>query len=124
MEWVVKGALARSSRPGYPDHAVSKDTVEEEVGFWRKAGIRSIICLLDDRQLAYYADIADGLIGYYKEAGFHVAHIPVQDYKSPPLSKNALQRIAKAYDDLPKPVLIHCSAGIDRTGMAVETLVE
>lgn len=124
MEWVVKGTLARSSRPRYPDHAVSRETVEKEVGIWREAGIRSIICLLDDRQLAYYADIADGLLGCYKEIGFHVTHIPVQDYKIPPLSEKDQEQIAKAYGNPPNPVLIHCSAGIDRTGMAVEMLVE
>ena len=40
----------------------------------------------------------------------------------PPLDADALERIAQAYATLPKPALVHCSAGVDRTGRALEYL--
>jgi protein tyrosine/serine phosphatase len=35
------------------------------------------------------------------------------DYQRPP--ESAMQEVLEAFDELPKPVLIHCSAAIDRT---------
>jgi protein tyrosine/serine phosphatase len=46
--------------------------------------------------------------------------VPVPDYQMPPLSSADLAMIQKTFTKLPKPWLIHCSAGIDRTGAAVE----
>jgi Tyrosine phosphatase family len=59
------------------------------------------------------------LMSYYRAAGFAVVHVPARDHQTPPLSLDQLKAIWNAYRDLPKPVLVHCSAGIDRTGRAV-----
>ena len=40
------------------------------------------------------------------------------------VTDDALQKVWMAYQELPKPVLIHCSAGRDRTGKAVDYLLK
>ncbi len=82
-------------------------------------GIRSIICLLDDGQLRLYGSLRINLVSYYKATGFQVKHIPVRNYQHAALSDSQLKEVWKAWRTLEKPVLIHGSAGIGRTGKAV-----
>ena len=82
-------------------------------------GIYSIICLLEQAQLdRYYVRGGlnlhpNGLLGYYKERGFEISHFPMTDYQRP--AATFMNRVLQEFDRLPKPVLIHCSAAIDRT---------
>ena len=123
MEWAIEGELARGCRPGYPDKCeITQDTVDDWINEARNICIKSIICFLDKDQLCYYDALPSGLINYYQNMGFEVNHIPVKDYKCPPLSEEEKKKTIKAYNELPKPVLVHCSAGCDRTGAAVECI--
>ena len=121
--WVLENNLARSSRPGYggeKGQPVPKSEVDDWMMEAKELGIVSIICLLGEDQLNFYDELPGGLVSYYRSFGFAVEHVPALDHQDPPLTDNHLERIWSAYQSLEKPVLIHCSAGVDRTGMAVQ----
>ena len=123
-EWVLPELLAKSPRPGYPGReGSSKEVVDEWIENVRAMGVRSIICFLSDHQLAFYSDLPSGLIQYYRDAGFDVAHIPEDDYKSPPLSEEGVREAVASFERLQKPALVHCSAGLARTGMAIDAIL-
>ena len=121
-EWVIRDKLARWCRPGYSGEnsaPVLRASVDQWLAAVKGFGVHSVICLLADGHLALYDDLPGGLVHYYEAAGLHVAHVPARDHKSPPLSSDQLEAAWRHYQRLAKPVLVHCSAGVDRTGAAV-----
>lgn len=126
--WVIEGRLACAQRP-LRDHPrfhgrsplppEARPLVVSWVDRILQAGFRSVISLLEEAQLdRYYVRGGinlhpDGLLGYCRACGLQVESIPCNDYQ-PPRDDQKCQAL-KAFRRLSKPVLLHCSAGIDRT---------
>lgn len=125
MSAVIPAKLFRSPRPGYSGGErtpVSMGQLQHWIEAAQALGIASVICLLDEEHLRLYPD--SSLIQIYTMAGFAVRHIPAVDHCHPPLTADQLSAVLSAYRKLSKPVLIHSSAGLGRTGFAVEHILE
>lgn len=138
--WPIRGELACSQRP-LRDHRVFEDCnplpsesfplIANWIDKVCKAGIRGVICLLTPKQLQRYEGFhTGGLLGAYREAGLTVVHIPVFDEVHPDdtegsmvLGKEVFNKAFECFSTLPKPVLLHCSAGIDRSSPVAAEIV-
>lgn len=128
--WVIPRELVCAQRPlgchpDFGEHCRLPLRAKPLVAHWvdrvqRELGVRSIICLLQKRDLDYYyvgvGLHQGGLLGFYASRGLRVSHQPMKDYKPPEQSQ--LDLVLEAFEALPKPVLLHCSAGIDRIAPA------
>lgn len=111
MIWEIEGELIRSARPCYDSKNISARNVKKWLDDSKKEhGIKSIICLLCNEHLSLYPM---SLINFYKLHKFDVFHLKIADNNLPTISQ--LDKIYDAFESLPKPVLIHCSAGMARS---------
>ena len=121
----IPDLLFATSRPGYDygsNAQVSPEVVFQWIAEAKSSGAKSIICLLNDQHLKLYGAPPNGLLQAYRDAGFEVGHVSVLDHQTPPLSGSELKSVEQHFKELPKPILIHCSAGVDRTVAAVRYL--
>jgi|ERR1017187_1239480 signal transduction histidine kinase len=136
LHWVIPRSLACAHRPlrHHPVYGGSGNNLGPAAAIlvhqWakdiRESGIKSVIPLMHDRDLRCYASLdlgATNLLEFYKEQGFDVFHVPWEDphhKKSTPSEKRITllrvrQEALAAYEKLAKPVVVQCSAGIDRS---------
>ena len=131
--WVIQDRLACAQRPlrdnpnfgGGPGRRPpplppeARPFLEAWVDRVIQGGFRSVISLLEVAQLERHyirGGInlhSQGLLGYYRHRGLKVQSVPCTDYQRP--SDRQMHKIQEAFLRLPRPALLHCSAGIDRT---------
>ena len=125
LQWVIEGVLARSCRPCYHEDVPTRVALNKWLNEAAIMKIRGILCLLSQKELQeFYGAHGIDLLAWYRNRGFVACHMPVADYLQPPLTNSDLATIRAAFKELPKPCLVHCSAGIDRTGAAVELILK
>ena len=116
-----------SSRPFTPSDLDRRQARSPTESFL-DSGICSVICLLELAQLdKHYVHgglglPGGGLLEYYKRRGLEVRHQPTTDYQRP--SEELMENVLSDFDELTPPVLLHCSAAIDRTVPVAAFLVE
>jgi len=99
--WLVPSALAGSGRPG------RYAPLDEDLLFLHHQGIEVILSLLETTMN----------LPEYRAAGFEVHHFPVEDFTAPELEQVAEScTIIDRNLSAERKVLVHCNAGIGRTG--------
>lgn len=98
--WIDKPKILGSGNPGI-------DKLRE----LRKEGFDTVICLLENMQLAFYSVDEAEMIGYT------IHSIPIANFRSPalPQMKEFLTLVDSSLQQGGK-VIIHCLAGMGRTG--------
>ncbi len=136
LVWVIPSGLACAHRPlrhhphyggsGQPIPREAKPLISDWVEQIRLEGIASIISFMHDRDVRCYREIDLGgvnLIEFLAHEGFPLCPLPWEDPEHSrtdrAVKRAKLEQVRKdaleAYERLPKPVLLVCSAGIDRS---------
>ena len=105
FSFVLEGRLAGMAAPDR-----SREGLRRVVSFLAEQGFGGIVCLtmrgLDERIV--------------REAGLRFFHIPVEDFTAPSLEQvAALVAFVNEVAQQQQPTVIHCGAGIGRTGTAL-----
>lgn len=117
-----KGFIFGAQRPGFPGRFCQKMVVDEWIAYMKKQGISRVVCLLSEEELELYPTLEAGLLGVY--AGVfgpdNVLWAPTPDKHL--LNSEVVRHLCyflHASAAQSQKTVIHCSAGLGRTGQAL-----
>ena len=91
----------------------------------RQLGLKSLIVMLTAEEMdSYYPQLGQRLLDYYRDAGFKVRNIMTQDSGGIVSLPVLGDRAFAAFKALPKPVLVHCNAGLERSKFVIRAILE
>ena len=107
-----------ANRPGYPQNFVDNLSVQDWIDHVKEKGIKRVVVLLTkDEMDDYYQQ--DLLAAYKKEFGNdNVLNVPIKDFSIP--KKEQFDKINDWIDSSPLKTVVHCSAGLGRTGQVLK----
>jgi protein-tyrosine phosphatase len=103
-------------RPGYPLHEVPPAPVAQWLAFMRAHGIQRVVCLLTPEQLAYYDDLLGSYFAHFGADRVRCAPIPDLVLADRVALTGGILPFLMEADRAGERVVVHCSAGIGRTG--------
>ncbi len=114
--FIGQGRLAMSRAPGW------LGDLHEELAQIRSDGIGSVLALVEDKDIPFFgiAESVDDYVAAVAEAGLVLLRHPIPDHGVPTSVPNFVATIAGLNDRLRagESILVHCAAGIGRTGLA------
>ena len=117
----VPHILYLSPRPGFGLGA-GPESIEEFTDFYRLREVRTVVVLMTAPEIAA---VFDGeLLPRYRESGFRVLHCPIDDFSVPADVSSFAECVEELWRALHHgAALMHCAAGIGRTGLTAACLL-